>query len=123
VHGHGDERRQTPGFGRRVITCVVEYTINAAKVGEFERFGRAWIALVERHGGTRHGYLLPAEGASGRALALFSFPSLGHYEQYRTLFGGGPDFAAADRIRDQSSCVLRYERTVRRPVLDGVLPD
>ncbi|WP_280429962.1 NIPSNAP family protein [Nocardia brasiliensis] len=39
--------------------------------------------LVERHGGTHHGYFLPAEGASDKALALFSFSSLAAYEEYR----------------------------------------
>ena len=48
--------------------------------------------LVGRHGGTHHGYFLPGQGASDRALALFSFPSLAAYEQYRSLFGADPDF-------------------------------
>ena len=106
-----------------MITCVVEYTVDAAQLETFERFGRAWIALVDRHGGTHHGYFLPGEGASDRALALFSFPSLADYESYRQLFGVDPDFIAADRIRDESGCVLRYERSFMRPVLDGLLPD
>jgi hypothetical protein len=100
-----------------VITCVVEYVIDAAKTEDFERFARRWMELVSRHGGTHHGYFLPAEGASDRALALFSFPSLAAYEQYRGLFGVDPDFVAADRIRDDSGCVLRYERTFMRPLL------
>jgi hypothetical protein len=94
-----------------VITCVVEYVIDPAKIDAFERFGRRWIQLVDSHGGTHHGYFLPAEGASDKALALFSFPSLAAYEQYRALFGTDPDFLEADRIRDESNCVLRYERT------------
>jgi hypothetical protein len=102
-----------------MITCVVEYTIDATRIDAFERFGRAWIALVDRHGGQHHGYFLPSEGASDRALALFSFPSLAEYESYRTLFGVDPDFIAADRISDESGCVLRYERSFMRPVLDG----
>lgn len=106
-----------------MITCVVEYTIDPAKIDAFEQFGRAWIALVNDHGGIHHGYFLPGEGASDRALALFSFPSLADYEQYRELFGVDPDFIAADEIRDRSGCVLRYERTFMRPVLDGQLPD
>lgn len=105
-----------------MITCVVEYTIDPAKIDAFERFGRAWIALVNNHGGTHHGYFLPSEGASDRALALFSFPSLADYEKYRRLFGVDPDFIAADQIRDQSGCVKRYERTFMRPVLEGRLP-
>jgi len=100
-----------------VITCVVEYTIDPAKIEAFEQFGRAWIDLVNRHGGQHHGYFLPSEGASDRALALFSFPSLAAYENYRALFGVDPDFVAADRIRDQSGCVLKYERSFMRPVL------
>jgi hypothetical protein len=100
-----------------MITCVVEYVIDPAKTEAFERFGRAWMELVNRHGGEHHGYFLPAEGASDKALALFSFPSLAAYEQYRMLFGQDPDFIAADRIRDESGCVLRYERTFMRPLL------
>jgi hypothetical protein len=32
-------------------------------------------------------------------------------------FGIDPDFIEADKIRDDSGCVLRYERTFMRPVL------
>jgi hypothetical protein len=73
--------------------------------------------LVNRHGGTHHGYYLPSEGASDRALALFSFPSLAAYETYRERFGKDPEFTEADAIRDQSGCVLRYDRTFMRPLL------
>ena len=102
-----------------MITCVVDYTIDPAKLDAFERFARAWIGLVNSRGGQHHGYFLPGEGASDKALALFSFPSLAAYEEYRTLFGVDPDFIAADRIRDESGCVLRYERTFMRPVLEA----
>jgi hypothetical protein len=100
-----------------MITCVVDYTIDASKIEDFERFAQAWMQLVNAHGGVHHGYFLPAEGASDKAMALFSFPSLAAYEQYRTLFGVHPDFVAADRIRDESRCVLKYERTFMRPLL------
>jgi hypothetical protein len=102
-----------------MITCVVDYVIDPAQIEVFERFGRRWMELVDRHGGTHHGYFLPAEGASDRALALFSFPSLAAYEEYRTRFGVDPDFIEADRIRDESGCVLRYERRFMRPLLPG----
>ncbi|MEU7219042.1 NIPSNAP family protein [Nocardia iowensis] len=115
----------TCGFGGRgrvvklepMITCVVEYVIDPAETAAFERFARRWMNLVDRHGGTHHGYFLPSEGASDKALALFSFPSLAAYEQYRSLFGTDPEFIAADRIRDESGCVLRHERTFMRPLL------
>lgn len=100
-----------------MITCVVEYQIDPGKIAEFEAFAKAWIRLVGKHGGRHHGYFLPAEGASDRALALFSFESLADYEKYRTLFGVDPEFVKADRIRDESGCVVRYVRTFMRPLL------
>jgi hypothetical protein len=99
-----------------VITCVVSYTIDPARVEDFERFAQSWMSLVSRHGGQHHGYFLPSEGDSDAALALFSFPSLAAYEQYRSLFGVDPAFVAADRIRDESGCVIRYTRTFMRPL-------
>ncbi len=62
---------------------------------------------------------LPSEGASDVAYALFTFPSLAAYEEYREGFGSDPDFLAADRIREESGCVRRYERSFLRPVLGG----
>ena len=73
-----------------MITCVVDYTIDPAEIASFEAFARRWIELVYQHGGTHHGYFLPAEGASDKALALFTFPSLAAYEEYRTRFGVDP---------------------------------
>lgn len=100
-----------------MITCVVDYVVDPSKIEAFERFAKRWIELVERSGGVHHGYFLPCEGASDRALALFSFPSLTLYEKYREGFGSDPDFIAADRIRDESGCVLRYDRSFMRPLL------
>lgn len=100
-----------------MITCHVRYEIDPAQIEAFERFATRWMELVDRHGGTHHGYFLPEEGASDIAYALFSFPSLAAYEQYRTLFGVDPEFIEADRIRDESGCVRRYERTFLRPLL------
>jgi hypothetical protein len=100
-----------------VITCHIRYEIDPDQIEAFERFGRRWIELVNRAGGTHHGYFLPAEGASDVAYALFSFESLAAYERYREGFGRDPEFIAADRIREESGCVRRYERTFLRPVL------
>ncbi|GGN65240.1 NIPSNAP family protein [Actinoplanes lobatus] len=100
-----------------MITCVVHYTIDPSKIEAFERFAREWMRLVTAHGGIHHGYFLPAEGASDKAEALFSFESMAAYERYRTLFGVDAEFVAADRIREESGCVLRYDRTFMRPLL------
>jgi NIPSNAP len=99
-----------------MITCVVEYTVDPDQIETFEKFAHAWIELVNKHGGVHHGYFLPSEGASDRALALFSFPSLAEYELYRSRFGVDPEFIAADRIRDESKCIFRYERSFMRPM-------
>lgn len=109
-----------------MITCVVDYQIDPRKGAAFEAFAKAWIYLVDKHGGRHHGYFLPSEGASDRALALFSFDSLAAYEVYRTRFGVDPEFIRADRIRDESGCVIRYERSFMRPLLPediGGLPE
>jgi hypothetical protein len=79
--------------------------------------------LVDKHRGTHHGYFLPSEGASDRALALFSFPSFADYGSFRALFGVDPEFVAADKIRDESGCVLRYERSFMRPLLTASTTD
>jgi len=102
-----------------VITCVVHYVIDPHQMEAFERFAREWMRLVTKHGGIHHGYFLPAEGASDRAEALFSFESLAAYERYRSRFGNDPEFVAADRIRDESGCILRYDRSFMRPLLPG----
>lgn len=101
-----------------MITCVVDYVIDSKQIEAFEKFAKRWIDLVDRYGGRHHGYFLPSEGASDRALALFSFPSLADYEKFRSRFGVNQDFIAADRIRDESGCVLRYERSFMRPLLE-----
>jgi hypothetical protein len=104
-----------------MITCHLTYQIDPNKLESFERLARRWIALVDRAGGKHHGYFLPAEGASDVAYALFSFPSLADYEQYRLGFGVDPDFIAADTLRNESGCVIRFERTFMRPVFEGDL--
>jgi hypothetical protein len=106
-------------YAGAVITCVVHYIIDPAQIEAFERFAHEWMRLVAKHGGIHHGYFLPAEGASDRAEALFSSESLAAYERYRFQFGTDPESVAANKIRDDSGCVLRYERTFMRPLLPG----
>lgn len=99
-----------------MVTCHIRYVIDPAQIDAFERFARAWIELVNRSGGTHHGYYLPHEGASDIAYALFTFDSLAAYEEYRKRFDTDPDFLAANRIREETGCVIRYERTFLRPL-------
>ena len=86
-----------------MITCVVEYVIDAAKIDAFEEFARRWIELVNRHGGTHHGYFLPSEGSSDKALELFSFGAMPTPDSVRqenaesdacsSVIGSGKNFA------------------------------
>lgn len=100
-----------------MITCYVRYVIDAAKLDEFEAYGKMWIPLVQRFGGQHHGYFLPAEGANNIALALFTFPSLAAYEEYRIRSKADPECAAAFRYADETRCVISYERSFFRPLL------
>lgn len=38
-----------PRRGSPMTTCVVEYTVDPEQIAEFDRFARAWIALVNTH--------------------------------------------------------------------------
>jgi len=83
---------------------------------EFEHYGKLWIPLVEKFGGTHHGYFLPSEGASNIALAMFSFPSLAEYETYRVKAADDSECQAAATFAEDTKCFLSYERSFFRPV-------
>src|SRR5471032_545450 len=103
-------------IGDHMITCYLRYIIDPYKLKEFEAYGKLWIPLVERFGGQHHGYFLPSEGASNVALAMFSFPSLALYEQYRTDSLQDADCQAAFRYAEETRCIVSYERSFFRPV-------
>ena len=100
-----------------MVTCYLRYILDPYKLEEFEHYAKLWIPLVERFGGQHHGYFMPSEGANDVALALFSFPSLASYEQYRTLSLQDPDCQAAFQYARDTRCILSYERSFFRPVL------
>ena len=101
-----------------MITCYLRYVIDPARLQEFEHYGKTWIPLVEKFGGTHHGYFLPAEGANNIALAMFTFPSLARYEEYRTKSFEDPECQAAFRYAQDTGCILSYERSFFRPVFE-----
>ncbi|MEX0302394.1 MAG: NIPSNAP family protein [Leisingera sp.] len=104
-----------------MITCYITYEIEPAKIEAFENYAKAWIPLVERFGGTHHGYFLPHESANDLAVALFSFPSLAAYEDYRARSFEDEDCLAAFQYAKDNCIVRRYDRTFLRPVLEGDL--
>lgn len=101
-----------------MVTCYLRYVLDPRKLKEFEHYGKLWIPLVERFGGQHHGYFLPSEGANNIALALFTFPSLATYEQYRQDSMKDPDCLAAFQYAEQTQCILSYERSFFRPVFE-----
>lgn len=106
-----------------MITCTLKYTIDPYKVDAFEKYAKAWIYMVDKMGGTHHGYWLPHEGPSDIAFAMFSFPSLAAYEAYRNDLSKD---AACQKLLDfaeETRCILSYERSFTRPVLEGSSPE
>jgi uncharacterized protein (DUF1330 family) len=99
-----------------MIACYLRYIIDASKVAQFEHYGKLWIPLVEKFGGKHLGYFLPSEGANNVALAIFTFPSLALYEDYRSKSFQDPECQAAFKYAQETQCIISYERSFFRPV-------
>ena len=102
-----------------MITCYLKYQIDPYKLEEFECYAKKWIPLVQKFGGTHHGYFLPHEGANHIAVALFSFPSLAEYEKYRKDSLQDPDCQKAYQYAIDTKCIINYERSFMRPVFSN----
>ena len=101
-----------------MITVHLRYEIDPDKLDDFTEYGRTWIRLVEKHGGTHHGYFMPSEGDSDEAFALFTFPSLAAYEIYRTDSRTDPQCVEAFEFARRTQCIRRYERRFLSPVFE-----
>ena len=119
-----------------MITCFIRYTVDPNKITDFEQYARVWMKLIEKYGGTHHGYFLPHEsppaaafsfsgigeaGPTNVAVALFSFPTIEAYEAYRKDVKTDPECLAETQHRDQTKCFTKYERTFMRPVARDLL--
>lgn len=103
-----------------MVTCYLKYVIDPYKVKEFEEYGKIWIRLVNKLGGTHQGYFLPHEGANNIAYALFTFPSLAAYEEYRVKMALDTECQEAYKFAEETKCILSYERSFMRPVFEWV---
>lgn len=99
-----------------MITCYLRYELVPDKICEFEDYAKMWIPLVEKFGGTHHGYFLPHESGNDIAVALFSFPSLARYEQYRLDSLKDPECLQAYKYAEKTKSIRRYERHFLRPL-------
>ena len=101
-----------------MVTCYLRYVIDPYKLADFEAYARLWIPLVNQLGGTHHGYFLPHEGPNTIAIALFSFPSLAAYEEYRARIPADAECQAALALAERTRCIVSYERSFMRPIFD-----
>ncbi|MBI9091217.1 MAG: NIPSNAP family protein [Desulfobacterium sp.] len=99
-----------------MITCYLRYVIDPYKLTEFETYAQLWIPLVNKLGGTHHGYFMPHEGANNIAVALFSFPNLAAYEAYRVKMAQDPECLEAFKYSEETRCIISYERSFMKPV-------
>jgi hypothetical protein len=99
-----------------MITVHLRYEIDPDKLDDFSTYGREWIRLVNKLGGTHHGYFMPSEGDSDEAFALFTFPSLAAYEVYRNASKTDPECQDMFEFARTTGCIRRYERRFLSPV-------
>ncbi|MNR17160.1 hypothetical protein D3C85_1338040 [compost metagenome] len=103
-----------------MITCHLKHVIDPYQLEAFEDYGKRWIKIVNRLGGQHHGYFMPSEGANNIAYALFSFPSLTDYENYRKQMFSKDDQECVEafKIAEDTRCIISYERTFLSPVFE-----
>ena len=114
-----------------MITCFIRYTLNPETLADFEQYARVWMRLIEKYGGTHHGYFIPHEsppaakfsfggigepGPGNIAVALFSFPDVEAYEKYRREVSDDRECQAETRHFHETNCFTKYERTFVQPV-------
>ncbi|AYD02462.1 NIPSNAP family protein [Neorhizobium sp. NCHU2750] len=107
------------------VTCEVRYRIDPDRLADFKLYAETWVRLIERHGGTHHGYYLPREAPRGAgmsfeglgregdgdiAIALFSFPDDQTYLGYRDAVAKDPDAMAANARYGENPPFRSYER-------------
>lgn len=119
-----------------MFTCVIRYRVEPGKLAEFREYAEAWIGLIRKHGGTHHGYFVPGTdkdslpdaafsfpglGASAPAdvaFALFSFPNVEAYDQYRAAVADDDGCKAATARFNETKCFSAYERSFLVPIFD-----
>ncbi len=113
------------------VTCEVRYRLDPERIADFYDYARIWIMLIERHGGTHHGYFMPrekpegaavsfpgtgGEGAGDIAVALFTFPDEAAYLRYRDTVAEDVDGIAANARFSKNPPFKSYERSFLQPL-------
>nr|WP_298100948.1 NIPSNAP family protein [uncultured Shinella sp.] len=115
------------------VTCEVRYCLDPLRIADFHDYARIWTTLIERYGGTHHGYFMPrqkpegaavsfpgagGEGANDIAAALFTFPDETAYLLYRDKVAEDVDGIAANARFLENPPFKSYERTFLQPLSD-----
>jgi hypothetical protein len=97
---------------------------NALVISSFYRRAQpqAWVDRTQEVGGSSPPSSIATEAPRVRGFwrvgrATGNAEDRGRLRHYRERFGVDPEFVAADRIRDESNCVRRYERSFLRPFM------
>ncbi len=117
-----------------MFTCLIRYVVDPERLSDFEEYASSWIELIEKYGGTHHGYFLPdvqleakpdasfsfpelgTEGPNNIAVALFTFPDVKTYDAYRRQVANDELCIATTARFNESQPFLSYERNFLRPV-------
>ena len=117
-----------------MFTCCIRYVVDLNKLKEFEEYAHAWIELIEKYGGTHHGYFLPGNnaddfpaptfsfpnlgknGPDNIAVALFSFPNLKAYKTYKKEVAKDQKCITTTARFNETECFSSYERNFLKPI-------
>jgi len=118
-----------------MFTCVIRYKLDLEKLAEFKEYGTVWMQLVEKYGGTHHGYFYPptpteksampssafsfaglgGDAAPDEGFAFFSFDSVEAYDAYREQVSTDKACTAITAKFNNSPCYINYERSFLTP--------
>ena len=121
-------------MAQATVTCEIRYRLKPGRLADFEAYAQTWMTLIERHGGTHHGYFIPREklagvgtsfpgvgedGAGDIAVALFTFADEVAYLRYRSDVAADPDGIAANALYADDPPFVSYERVFLQPLARG----
>src|SRR5262249_44453872 len=94
-------------------TLCIRYTLDAAKIADFEAYARGVAGPIERCGGKVVGYFAPTKfaGPTNVGLSLIEFPTLAAYERSREARAAASEHAAPARAAGQSGVILVEDRS------------
>ena len=96
-----------------MLTLCIRYTLDPAKLADFEAYARAVVGPIERCGGKVVGYFAPTKfaGPTNVGLSLIDFPNLATYERYREALAADPEHVAVAQCAAQSGVILIEDRS------------